>query len=37
MENIYQENFNSDEKIKLESHFSNFDKSVFVIITPRSS
>jgi thymidylate synthase ThyX len=34
MENIYQENFNSDEKKKLESHFSNFDKSVFVIITP---
>ena len=34
IENIYQENFNSEEKLKLESHFSNIDKSVFVIITP---
>ena len=34
IENIYQENFNSEEKLKLESHFSNVDKSVFVIITP---
>lgn len=34
MENIYQENFNPDEKLKLKSHFSNFDKSVFVITTP---
>ena len=34
MGNMYQENFNHDEKQKLESHFSNFDKPVFVIITP---
>jgi thymidylate synthase ThyX len=34
MENMYQENFNHDEKQKLESHFSNIDKPVFVIITP---
>jgi thymidylate synthase ThyX len=34
LENIYQENFNPDEKLQLKSHFSNFDKSVFVIITP---
>jgi thymidylate synthase ThyX len=34
MENIYQENFTFDEKQKLESHFSNYDSSVFVIITP---
>ena len=34
MENIYQEDFNHDEKQKLESHFSNIDKPVFVIITP---
>lgn len=34
MENIYQENFNPDEKLQLKSHFSNFDKHVFVIITP---
>ena len=34
IENIYQDNFNSEEKLKLESHFSNIDKSVFVIITP---
>lgn len=34
MENIYQENFNPDEKLQLKSHFSNFDKPVFVIITP---
>ena len=34
IENKYQENFNSEEKLKLESHFSNVDKSIFVIITP---
>lgn len=34
MDNIYRENFNSDEKLKLESHFSNSDRPVFVIITP---
>ncbi|MBA3749534.1 MAG: FAD-dependent thymidylate synthase [Nitrosopumilus sp.] len=34
MENIYQENFTFEEKQKLESHFSNVDRSVFVIITP---
>ncbi|MBA3977040.1 MAG: FAD-dependent thymidylate synthase [Nitrosopumilus sp.] len=33
MENMYQENFTLDEKQKLESHFSNSDKAVFVIIT----
>src|SRR6188768_83447 len=35
MENMYQENFNLDEKQKLESHFSNINKPVFAIITPR--
>ncbi len=30
---MYQENFTLDEKQKLESHFSNSDKAVFVIIT----
>ena len=34
MSNKYQENFTNDEKLKLLSHFSNSDKSVFVIITP---
>jgi thymidylate synthase ThyX len=34
MENMYQENFTFDEKQKLESHFSNSDRAVFVIITP---
>lgn len=33
MENMYQENFTFDEKQKLESHFSNSDRAVFVIIT----
>jgi len=33
MGNMYQENFTLDEKQKLESHFSNSDKAVFVIIT----
>ncbi len=33
MENMYQENFTFDEKRKLESHFSNSDRAVFVIIT----
>lgn len=33
-EKEYTENFTSDEKQKLESHFSNYDSSVFVIITP---
>ena len=33
MENMYQENFTLDEKQKLESHFSNSDRAVFVIIT----
>lgn len=35
MENMYQENFNDDEKKKLEAHFSNSDSPVFVIITPQ--
>ncbi len=30
---MYQENFTFDEKQKLESHFSNSDRAVFVIIT----
>ncbi len=34
MSNKYQENFNDNEKLKLASHFSNSDKSVFVITTP---
>lgn len=29
-----QENFNNEERKKIESHFSNSDRSVFVIITP---
>ena len=33
MENMYQENFTFDEKQKIESHFSNSDRAVFVIIT----
>src|SRR3712207_5178346 len=28
------ENFSADEKLKLEPHFSNTDRSVFVITTP---
>jgi thymidylate synthase ThyX len=31
---LNQENFNNEERKKLESHFSNSDSSVFVIITP---
>ena len=31
---LNQDNFNSEERKKLESHFSNSDSSVFVIITP---
>ena len=31
---MHQENFNNEERKKLESHFSNSDRSVFVIITP---
>ncbi|MGN6629110.1 MAG: hypothetical protein ACTHKJ_04445 [Candidatus Nitrosocosmicus sp.] len=34
VENKSQENFNPDERLKLQSHFSNSDKAVFVIITP---
>jgi len=32
---LNQENFNNDERKKLESHFSNSDSNIFVIITPR--
>ena len=31
---MHQENFNNEERKKLESHFSNSERSVFVIITP---